>query len=278
MTFFLGAGKMKWNGKNTPVQAFTLIELLVVIGIIALLVGILLPVLGAARQAAKGTGCLSNIRQLGVVVAVYSEDYDQSLPYNYQHPANTVIGERGDNVWWYNRVGRDAQGADPIRRSGVLDYDPQSFSGDIWHCPFAAEIPGLVESPDIASCQYAINWELSADRLPTGEWDSKGLRRDSPWPLDLVPSDTVLLADASIGGDGMGGHEMHGYVGAGFADFESAWPVVTSGSTPFFEAEGKHGGTVSFAFAGGHAKSWSADYPAAIITMDEAWSIFDPLD
>ena len=58
---------------------FTLIELLVVIAVIAVLAAILFPVFGQAREKARQTVCLSQLKQLGAATTLYAQDWDQTL-------------------------------------------------------------------------------------------------------------------------------------------------------------------------------------------------------
>src|SRR4051794_29532252 len=64
----------------TRANAFTLVELLVVIGIIAVLIGILLPALGKARESARQVQCLSNMRQLSVAVISFANEHKGWMP------------------------------------------------------------------------------------------------------------------------------------------------------------------------------------------------------
>jgi prepilin-type N-terminal cleavage/methylation domain-containing protein/prepilin-type processing-associated H-X9-DG protein len=61
-------------------KAFTLIELLVVIAIISILAAILFPVFARARENARRASCLSNLKQIGLGVMMYSQDYDEQIP------------------------------------------------------------------------------------------------------------------------------------------------------------------------------------------------------
>ncbi len=97
-------------------RGFTLIELLVVIAIIAILAAMLFPVFAQAREAARRTTCLSNMRQLGTALTMYIGDYDEFyffFGHNSQlsrvNPA-VPLGATRENRWWnqilpYTRTG-----------------------------------------------------------------------------------------------------------------------------------------------------------------------------
>ncbi len=88
----------KIDSKTFPKAAFTLIELLVVIAIIAILAAILFPVFARARENARGASCQSQLKQLGLGILQYTQDYDEGYPGVYMDlgPA-TPTG--GDLAW-----------------------------------------------------------------------------------------------------------------------------------------------------------------------------------
>ena len=106
-------------------QGFTLIELLVVISIIALLVGILLPALGAARRSAQALVCLSNVRQWGLANSAFTTDHKGLI-------AKDGVDQTGknfvDDQWWPNALSPYV-GYPPYRD---LDYTPLPGDGTIF--------------------------------------------------------------------------------------------------------------------------------------------------
>jgi len=90
-------------------KGFTLIELLVVIAIIAILASILFPVFARAREKARQTACLSNMKQIGLSLQMYAQDYDETYP-RYQFGA-------GPDYFW---------------RDGILPYVKNS---QLFTCP-----------------------------------------------------------------------------------------------------------------------------------------------
>ena len=68
------------RSRSSAPRAFTLVELLVVIAIIAILAAILFPVFARARENARKTSCLSNLKQIGIAFIQYTQDYDENYP------------------------------------------------------------------------------------------------------------------------------------------------------------------------------------------------------
>jgi prepilin-type N-terminal cleavage/methylation domain-containing protein/prepilin-type processing-associated H-X9-DG protein len=99
-------------------SGFTLIELLVVIAIIAILAAILFPVFAQAREKARTTACLSNCKQIGTAVQMYTQDYDEMLPSSGVYGANHPLYKAGYQWGFW-----------------VILLDPYIKNRSVWLCP-----------------------------------------------------------------------------------------------------------------------------------------------
>ena len=106
--------------------AFTLIELLVVIAIIAILAAILFPVFAQAREKSRQAVCLSNTKQMGLALSMYTQDFDDRLPMGGHD------GTTGNDRWYhwiaaYQKYFRTDRPLQAHRGPAVDDDDTRSY-------------------------------------------------------------------------------------------------------------------------------------------------------
>lgn len=234
---------------RTKRDGFTLIELLVVIAIISILAAILFPVFARARENARRASCMSNLKQFGIAMMMYVQDYDETYP-------KAVSGGMGANppggAW---NLGSD--GTYNNWAWAQILY-PYHRSLEIFRCP-----SGLVDStikwPSYGN--YGANTQLI---VPSS---STALKLSSV----QTPSQTYALMDAALYANfptrAIPGNELVsngnyfpglGLVGAACATVAAPWQVMQSDCQ-----SGRHFGGVNMAFADGHVKWLKVDAVSA---------------
>ena len=120
------------NGQESK-RAFTLIELLTVIAIIGVLAGLLLPALAAAKQHARTAKCASNLRQFGLALQLYAQDYRDALPPNADGREEALGAKWVEG--WLGLPGPDCTNTLYLKQSLLAPY----LGGEvrIWQCPSA---------------------------------------------------------------------------------------------------------------------------------------------
>lgn len=128
-------------------RAFTLIELLVVISIIALLISILLPALGAARASARDSQSLSNVRQIGsIAMANYLAERKEKYPW---HSSSIPSGSRphGSKPRWPDYIYSSIENTE-VFKNPHLDLSSSVLSKPFWHQSCAVEAHRAAENPN----------------------------------------------------------------------------------------------------------------------------------
>ena len=196
------------NPTRTRRHGFTLIELLVVISIIALLIGILLPALGAARASARSVKCLSSLKQVGIGIYAYATDHDQRLV-----PAQ-IIYSGADKQHYASILGRLGYVPNPnvtlaptstLLANVNLDA-PALTEGNVFYCNEGTNevLANLNVDNDVTSENRLKGWRDDSSRGGIAEtWDTwyglNGAWNDwggSSFPFTSFKTDPAVAADA----------------------------------------------------------------------------------
>jgi prepilin-type N-terminal cleavage/methylation domain-containing protein len=157
------------NARVSIANAFTLIELLVAVAIIAILAAILFPVFAQAREKARQTACASNMRQMGLAVQMYLQDYDERFPLAATAPTPTTF------LNWHHLV------------------DPYVKNKQIWVCP-SANLPTRNIFGDLV-CHYGYNAYYLNEGVVTANIFTLNNAPGVALAAVSVPTQCVLLVD-----------------------------------------------------------------------------------
>lgn len=223
-------------------KAFTLIELLVVIAIIAILAAILFPVFARAREQARKAACASNLKQIGLGVMMYVQDFDEKYPMAYMGYANSRVHQilvpyiKSEQVWICPTAGKITNPA-----NGVINHS----GGYGWN----------ICGGTYAHSGNGFGWQPTYQCTPGGTNDPNNVVAVT---LAAVPeaSTTVLAADPSSNGYTGNGSQLHIAADAGS---RNRIPVLHGGQVgPFFDtaqpALKSFEGGGNYLFADGHVK------------------------
>lgn len=170
-------------------RAFTLIELLVVIAIIAILAAILFPVFAQARAKARQTSCLSNLKQIGIGLMMYTQDYDETLPGN--DVSNGYAAGYNRNLGWnepYNPT------VVATLRNWARDVQPYVKNFGIYKCPDARPRSSYAGgNPPYNECNKAAN-----PACQDTSYALNGLTESRALAVIPAPADVVFLREFSI--------------------------------------------------------------------------------
>ena len=167
---------------RTDRRGFTLIELLVVIAIIAILAAILFPVFARARAKAREASCTSNLKQMGLAVQMYANDYDGLLPFAAQYPTPGAVptvagsGSNAGGASIVDQLNPYVKNKQLFRCPSDTDnfYGIEGTSYDYGYDNFDPTIVGTlaIQPVDLPYGTQPVNYWLAGDYMNT--WHTKG--------------------------------------------------------------------------------------------------------